>query len=268
MTSGCGKKSATDSEDKAVAKKAVVKGLVVAPLNLAIKLDASTPAAFKAGASLANTDSAAICTGVHGGSGDNRTEGYYACMIVYEAREDFFQVGPAVIRNRIDSVEGRLNEYVGRLSNYEIPCLDTRNTSARSGLVVKGTGSNVEEAISPYALKEFSTKTIFSEDHVLDFGRKFHFSCKNSFSDRLDFDILLGQKDSTWYLGENLKYNASTPADDASSFKTLMSLDSSDNMEIMMSLGNKSLLESSLTNPETLGYNALTRIMREIRAFA
>jgi len=257
-SAACGKKNDSDDESaNSETEKTLVSGIAVGPLNLAIKAEAATPPAFKASTGLAKADSTAICTAVHGGSGDSRTEGYYACKAAYDAREEFFQSGPAVIRSRIDSVENRLNEYVGRLANYEIPCLDPRHTETRVATVVTGADSSSEQEVPPYALKTFSSATTFSDNHTVDFGKTFYFSCKDSFGDTANFDILLGRKDSTWYLGENMKYGPSTPADDASTIKHLMSLDANDNMEIHLSLGSKSLAESTATNPETLGYTTL-----------
>ena len=258
VSSSCNKKddSTTDAQN-APSEKTQIAGIAVGPLNLAIKAEAATPPAFKASTALAAPDSTAICTGVHGGSGDSRTEGYYACKAAYDAREAFFQAGPAYIRNRIDAVESRLTDYAARLANYEIPCLDPSHTAVRTASVARGANTTVDEEIPAYALKTFSSATTFSDNHKVDFGKTFYFSCKDSFGDTTDIDILLGRKDSTWYLGENLKYNASTSADNAGTLKHLMSLDANDNMEIHLSLGTKALDQSTATNPETLGYSTL-----------
>ncbi len=252
-STACGKKSSSSDESVTTAtEKTLVNGIAVGPLNLAIKVEAATPPAFKASTRLAEPDSTAICTGVHGGNGDTRTEGYYACKAAYEAREAFFQAGPAYIRNRIDSVESRLNEYVGRLANYEIPCLDPRHTETRVASVVTGANSSAVTEVPPYTLKTFSSATTFSDNHTVDFGKTFYFSCKDSFGDRAAFDILLGRKDSTWYLGESLRNET-----EDETMKHLMSLDSNDNMEIHLAMGSNTLIDSTATNPETLGYTSL-----------
>jgi hypothetical protein len=227
----------------------------LAGLNLTQKTDAATPNGFKKSAGLANASD--ICGTTFPEVSGSRPDGYYACMAAYDVRDRFFQGGPTVIKNRLESVDTRLNEYVGRLADYEIPCLDPNHTSDRVATVSAGTNSEEEATVPAYKLSEFNIATTFSDGHSLDFGRKYYYSCSNKFGSGADFNILLGRKDSTWYLGE-IQTIPEGSTSSAPFLKTMMSLDADENMEILFGIAPGALGQNTATNPESGTYSAIT----------
>lgn len=251
----CGKKSKSDSTPATTTETQIVTGLALAGLNLTQKTDAATPNGFKKSAGLANASD--ICGTTFPEVSGSRPDGYYACMAAYDVRDRFFQAGPTVITNRLESVDTRLNEYVGRLADYEIPCLDPNHTSDRVATVSAGANSEAEATVPAYKLSEFNIATTFSDGYSLDFGRKYYYSCSNKFGSGADFNVLLGRKDNTWYLGE-IQTIPEGSTSSAPFLKTMMSLDADENMEILFGVAPGTLGQSTATNPESGTYSAIT----------
>lgn len=249
----CGKKSNNDTASTTT-ESLVVNGLALAGLNLTQKTDAATPKGFKKSASLASASD--TCGTAFPEVSGSRPDGYYACMAAYDVRDRFFQAGPTVITNRLESVDERLNEYVGRLASYEIPCLDPNHTADRVATVSTGANSEAEATVPAYKLSEFNIATTFSDGHTLDFGRKYYYSCSNKFGSGANFNILLGRKESTWYLGE-IQTIPEGSTSTAPFLKTMMSLDADENMEILFAVAQSSLGQSTAANPESGTYSSV-----------
>lgn len=250
----CGKKSKSDSASVTTSESQIVNGLALAALNLTQKTDAATPNGFRKSSGLASASD--TCGAAFPEVSGSRPDGYYTCMAAYDVRDRFFQAGPTVITKRLESVDSRLNEYVGKLSNYEIPCLDPNHTADRIATVSTGANSEAEATVPAYKLSEFDTATTFSDGHTLDFGRKYYYSCSDKFGSGADFNILLGRKDTTWYLGE-IQTIPEGSTSSAPFIKTMMSLDADENMEILFAVVPSSLGQSTATNPESGTYTSV-----------
>jgi hypothetical protein len=250
----CGKKSKSDSASATTSESQIVNGLALAGLNLTQKTDAATPNGFKKSSGLASASD--TCGAAFPEVSGSRPDGYYTCMAAYDVRDRFFQAGPTVITKRLESVDSRLNEYVGKLSNYEIPCLDPNHTADRIATVSTGANSEAEATVPAYKLSEFDTATTYSDGHTLDFGRKYYYSCSDEFGSGADFNILLGRKDTTWYLGE-IQTIPEGSTSSAPFIKTMMSLDADENMEILFAVAPSSLGQSTATNPESGTYTSV-----------
>jgi hypothetical protein len=252
LMTACGKKSKSDSGDTTTTDSLIINGLALGGLNLTQKSDAATPNGFKKSSALASASD--TCGTTFPEVSGSRPEGYYACMAAYEARDRFFQAGPTVITSRISSVDGRLNDYIGRLSNTEIPCLDPNHVAERTAKVSTSGAGDHEATVPAYKLSEFDSATTFSDGHSLDFKRKYFYSCSNAFADNAasgaNFNILLGRKEGTWYLGEiqTISPGANSTAPFA---RTMMSLDADENMEILFAIAPQALGQSTASNPES-----------------
>jgi hypothetical protein len=254
LMTACSKKSKSDSDSTTTTtdESLIVNGLAISGLNLTQKSDAATPNGFKKSSALASaSDTCGVAFPEVSGT---RPDGYYACMAAFEARDRFFQAGPTVITSRIESVDARINDYISRLAKSEIPCLDPNNTTERTATASTSAAGEAEMTIPAYKLSEFDIATTFSDGHSLDFNRKYYYSCSNAFADTLasgaSFNILLGRKESTWYLGEiqTISPGANSTAPFA---RTMMSLDADENMEILFAIAPQALGQSSATNPES-----------------
>lgn len=260
----CSKKSSTTTA--AAEDSVTIETLALSSLNLTQKSDATTPAGFKAGTSLSLASASDICNTKFPADGSGaRPSQYYACLGAYDVRQRFFQAGPTVIRERLKSVDDRLNGYLTRTQTARIPCFDPSNLGGTDSILKEGA---TEEGVYPaYELKTFGTSTTFSDKTTLDFGRSYSFSCWDHFGDSSAFDIYMGRKDSTWYLAEVQTPGSAASADSIKAL-SLLKVDADDNMEVLFAIGTKTLAANTDANPETLSASAINALYNQSAGFA